>query len=44
MLESLCVICGKLLIRGDYVYGACNTCARNTINKASKKQSDRGKV
>ena len=32
-----CNICGKQLIRGDYVYGACHPCARQAINKASTK-------
>ena len=29
-----CGICSKHLVSGDYVYGACHSCARKVINKA----------
>ena len=32
-----CAICKKSLMRGDYIYGACHSCAKKAITKASKK-------
>ena len=35
-LEVQCIVCGKELIRGDYIYGACHKCTKIAIDRMVK--------
>lgn len=35
-LEVQCIVCGKELMRGDYIYGACHKCTKIAIDRMVK--------